>query len=35
MTTNHFLKMLKQRLIHIYQNRDRFNNVKTVTETYR
>ena len=27
--------MLKQRLIHIYQNRDRFDNVKTAIETYR
>ena len=35
MTTNHSLKMLKQRLIYIYQNRDRFDDVKTTIEIYR
>ena len=35
MTTNYSSKMLKQRLIHIYQNRDRFDDVKTAIEIYR
>ena len=35
MTTNYSSKMLKQRLIHIYQNRNRFDDVKTTIEIYR
>ena len=35
MTTNHSAQVLRQRLAHIYQNRDRFGDVRAAVETYR